>query len=260
MICLPKISVIIPVYNGAKYLPRCLDSLKNQTFKDWNAVCIDDGSTDETLSILKKYATQDKRFVIVHKKNAGVSAARNDGIKKASGEYIHFMDADDVIDKDYYKEIIKCANKTDADIYGTGFVSNSKHSNSLVYERQHVLHTLFGKLFWSQALIKSFVWRYVFKTDFIKKNKLHFDTNLISQEDAIFVLNSFVVSGKIVIVPKVNYHYIFNETSALNIKDKSHHDKLKKQYKIGKRFRKQYAKTNRVMFLWSFRKFLKLFF
>ena len=253
-----KISVIIPVYNGAKYLPMCLDSLLKQTFKNWIAICIDDGSTDETATILDHYANKDKRFFVIHKKNAGVSAARNDGIKKADGEYIHFMDADDVLDNNYYEEMLKVSSG--ADIVCSGFVSNSKHSANLVYKKHRILNTLFGKLFWSQALIKSFVWRYLFKTDFIKKHQLKFDTSLISQEDAIFVLQSFVLANKIEIIPNINYHYIFHDTSALNIKDKKHHDKLKKQYKIGKQFRKQYSKDNNVMFLWNFRKLIKLFF
>ena len=254
----PKISVVIPVYNGAKYLPDCFESLKKQTMKDWVAICIDDGSTDKTPAILDAYAKKDKRFVVIHKKNAGVSAARNDGIKKANGEYIHFMDADDILDNNYYEEMLKGAK--DADITCSGFVSNSKHSSNLIYKKQHVLKTIFGKLFWSQALIKSFVWRYLYKTDFIKKNKLKFDTSLISQEDAIFVLQSFVFANKLSIIPNVNYHYIFHNTSALNIKDKKHHDKLKQQYKIGKQFRKQYAKDNNVTLLWKFRKLIKLFF
>lgn len=255
-----KISVIIPVFNGAKYLPRCLDSLLKQTFQDWVAICVDDGSTDDTAVVLDEYAARDKRFVVVHKKNAGVSAARNDGIKLAKSEYVHFMDADDILDNDYYAEIIKTAGQIDADIYGTGFVSNSKYSADLVYKKQHVMKTLFAKLFWSQALVKSFVWRYVFKTDFIKKNKLCFDTSLISQEDAIFVLDSFVVADKIVMVPNVNYHYIFNVNSALNKKDRAHHDKLKQQYKIGKQYKVQYVRKNKVMSLWRFRKLIKLFF
>ena len=256
----PKISVIIPVFNGAKYLPRCLDSLLNQTFQDWIAICIDDGSTDNTAAVLDEYADHDKRFVVVHKKNAGVSAARNDGIKLAKSEYVHFMDADDILDDNYYEEIIKTAGQIDADIYGTGFVSNSKYSANLIYKKQHVMKTLFAKLFWSQAFVKSFVWRYVFRTEFIKKNKLCFDTNLISQEDAIFVLDSFVVADKIVIVPNVSYHYIFNVNSALNKKDRAHHDKLKRQYKIGKQYKVQYAKKNKVASLWRFRKLIKLFF
>ena len=256
----PKISVIIPIFNGGKFLPRCLDSLLNQTFQDWVAICIDDGSTDNTASVLDEYSARDKRFTVVHKKNAGVSAARNDGIKLAKTEYVHFMDADDVLDEDYYAEIMNQAKQINADIYVSGFVSNSKYSAILVYKKRHVLFTLFGKLFWTQALIKSFVWRYVFRTDFIKKNKLFFDTNLISQEDAIFVLQSFVLSDKVVIVPNVNYHYIFNTDSALNKKGKAHREKLKKQYKIAKQYKIKYAKDNNVMFLWQWRKIIKLFF
>ena len=253
-----KISVIIPVYNGEKYLSRCFESLQKQTFSNWQAIFIDDGSLDNSGTILDKYADYDKRVIVIHKKNHGVSAARNDGIKKANGNYIHFMDVDDELDDDYYEQMIKSAN--DADVICSGFVSNSKHSASLLYNKEHVLTNLFSKLFWTQALLKSFVWRYLFKTEFIKKNKLLFDTSLISQEDAIFVLKSFVIANKVIIVPNVNYHYLFNVESALNKKSAEHHDKLKKQYKIGKQFRKQYAKENKVMFLWRYRKIIKLFF
>ena len=233
-------------------------ALQNQPFQDWQAIFVDDGSTDESGKILDKYADKDKRIVVIHKKNMGVSAARNDGIKKVKGEYVHFMDVDDDLDFDYYESMLKFSNG--ADIVCSGFVSNSKHSSNLVYKKKHILKTLFGKLFWSQALIKSFVWRYLFKTEFIKKNKLQFDTDLISQEDAVFVLNAFVFANRIVIVPNTNYHYLFNENSALNKKDQKHREKLKQQYKIGKEFRKKYAKKNKVMLLWRFRKIIKLFF
>jgi len=253
-----KISVIIPVYNCEKYLPRCLDSLRGQSFQNWNAICIDDGCSDNSGAILDEYAARDKRFVVIHKKNAGVSAARNDGIKKADGDFIHFMDADDIIDSDYYEKMIEFIG--DADIVCSGYVSDSKYSADLVYKKRHVLKTLFGKLFWTQALIKSFVWRYLFKTEFIKQNKLFFDTNLISQEDAVFVLQALLISKQIVIVPDVNYHYMFNENSALNKKDKKHREKLKLQYKFGKKYRQQYAIKNHVAILWYLRKLIKIFF
>ena len=159
-----KLSIIIPVYNGEKYLSRCLDSLRKQTFKNWQAIFIDDGSSDNSGVILDKFVATDNRVVVIHKKNGGVSAARNDGIKKANGKYIHFMDVDDEIDADYYETMLN--NALDADIVCSGFISNSKYSADLIYKKQHVMKTLFGKLFWSQALIKSFVWRYLFKTDF----------------------------------------------------------------------------------------------
>ena len=250
--------MIIPVYNGAKFLHRCLETLEHQTFSDWTAIFIDDGSMDDTGKILDGFAANDARITVIHKKNAGVSAARNDGIKYATGEYIHFMDVDDVIDADYYECMVKNAGR--ADIVCSGFVSNSKYSADLVYGRKHVVTGLFGKLFWTQALIKSFVWRYLFKTDFIKKNNLLFDTSLISQEDAVFVLSCFVDANKIVIVPNTNYHYLFNNNSALNNRDARHRAMLKQQYAFGKQFRKQYAKENNVMFLWRFRKIIKLFF
>lgn len=253
-----RLSVIIPVYNGEKYLSRCLTALQNQTFKDWQAIFVDDGSIDNSGKILDKYASKDKRITVIHKKNMGVSAARNDGIKKAKGDYVHFMDVDDDIDSDYYESMLKFSD--DSDIVCSGFVSNSKYSRNLVYKKRHILKTLFGKLFWTQAMTKSFVWRYLFKTDFLKKNKSQFDTTLISQEDAVFVLNAFLVANQIVIVPNTNYRYLFNENSALNKKDTEHREKLKRQYKIGKEFRKKYAKKNKVMFLWHFRKIIKIFF
>ena len=255
---MPKISVIIPVYNGEKYLARCWASLQRQSFKYCQAIFVDDGSIDKSGKILDKYLAKDKRVTVVHKKNAGVSAARNDGLKKVKGDYVHFMDVDDELDSNYYENMIKFANNSD--IVCSGFVSNSKYSSNLVYKKQRVLKTLFGKLFWSQALIKSFVWRYLFKADFIKRYKLKFDTSLISQEDAIFVLDAFLYANQITIVPNANYHYLFNSDSALNKKTKEHREKLKKQYKIGKAFRKQYAKNNNVMLLWRFRKIIKLFF
>lgn len=255
---MPKISVIIPVYNAEKYLVRCLESLQHQKFKDFEVICINDGSSDNSGKILAEFAKLDKRFSVITKQNAGVSAARNDGIAAAHGEYIHFMDADDIIDSDYYSEMLRIGKG--ADMICSGFVSNSKYSSDLTYTRKHLLNRLSGRLFWTQALVKSFVWRYLFKTEFIKRNKLEFDTSLISQEDAIFVLDAMARANRVIIVPNVNYHYIFNENSALNFKDKAHHDKLKKQYKFGKQYRKEYAKKHNVMILWWFRKIIKLFF
>lgn len=254
---MPKISVIVPVYNAEKYLARCLDSLLGQTFTDFEVICINDGSVDDSQKILDKYAARDKRFTVINKKNAGVSAARNDGIKRARGEYIHFMDADDVIDDEYYARMISGARG--ADMVCSGFVSNSKYSSNLRYKRFHNLMGLFGKLFWTQALVKSFVWRYLFRVDFIKRNKLMFDTSLISQEDAIFVLDAIAVANRVIIVPNVNYHYIFNDTSALNNRDASHRRKLKEQYKFAKQYKSVYARKHNVYTLWVFRKFIKIF-
>ncbi|MFI3241776.1 MAG: glycosyltransferase, partial [Alphaproteobacteria bacterium] len=90
-----KISIIIPVYNVEKYLSQCLDSILNQTFNDWEAICVNDGSTDKSAEILTKYANKDSRIKVINQENYGVSSARNAAVKKITGEWTCFLDADD---------------------------------------------------------------------------------------------------------------------------------------------------------------------
>ena len=254
-----KVSVIIPVYKAEKYLNRCLDSLLAQTFENWNAICIDDGSPDNSGAILDYYADKDDRFVVIHKKNAGVSAARNDGIKKADGEYIFFMDADDWIDTNYLQHMLATAVDANADMVVSGFVSDNKYTKPIKYKKQRVLNSVSQKVSGSYALTDSYVWRYLFSVKFIKKHKLKFDTKLIAQEDTIFVLNAIALANKIGTVPYVYYHYRFNQDSALNNRDAAHHARVKQQYKIGKQYRRNFAKKHKIMRLWKLRKLINLF-
>lgn len=101
-----KISVIVPVFNAEKYLKMCLNSLVSQTLKNIEIICIDDGSTDNSLAILDKFKSKDNRIKIIKQKNYGVSMARNNGISEAQGEYIGFVDADDWVDKDFFENYI----------------------------------------------------------------------------------------------------------------------------------------------------------
>ena len=94
---MPAISIIIPMYNVEKYLRRCLDSVQNQTFTDWQAICVDDGSPDKSGEIAEEYAKKDKRFIVIHKENGGLSDARNVGMEHATGDYILYIDSDDFI-------------------------------------------------------------------------------------------------------------------------------------------------------------------
>lgn len=256
---MPVVSVIIPVYKAEKFLRRCLDSLLNQTFQKWQAICIDDGSPDSSGKILDEYAARDTRFVVIHKKNAGVSAARNDGIKSADGDFIHFLDADDWIDDDFYAHMIAVANDTNADMVVSGFVSDNKYTKPIIYNQVSVLRTMWQKMRGTFALTDSYVWRYLFRKNFIKKYKLKFDTNLIAQEDTIFVLNAIAMANLVAVVPYVKYHYMFNENSALNSRDVAHHARVKAQYKIGKKYRRDFAKKYNLMWLWRCRKIINHF-
>ncbi len=254
---MPAISVVIPVYNADKYLARCLDSLLAQTMTDWQAICVNDGSRDNSLEILREYAARDKRIQIIDKKNAGVSAARNDGMAVATGEFIHFMDADDFIDAQYYEHMFVTANDADVDIACSGFVTDTRFARDIVYRRQTKLTNLRDMVRDTYMLTDSYVWRYLFRREFLEKNKLKFDTSLSSQEDAVFVMMAFERAGALVIVPYVSYHYMFNDASTLNLRDAAHQQKMKQQYKIGKAYRRDFAKRNNISGLWRWRKILR---
>lgn len=111
-----KVSVILPVYNGEKYLKQCLDSICSQTLKEIEILCVDDGSTDHTAEILADYAKKDERIRVIHQANAGAGAARNNGLRQASGEYLSFLDADDFFEPDMLERAYAKAKEEDAQI------------------------------------------------------------------------------------------------------------------------------------------------
>ena len=132
----PKISIIIPMYNVEKYLRRCLDSVQNQTFKQWQAICVDDGSPDKSGEIAEEYAKKDKRFIVVHKENGGLSDARNYGMPHATGQYIMFLDSDDFIHPQTMEIAYNTAIKNKSDI--VSFTYDRIYRPRLMV--RHVLH------------------------------------------------------------------------------------------------------------------------
>lgn len=133
---MPAISIIIPMYNVEKYLRRCLDSVKNQTFTDWTAICVDDGSPDNSGKIAEEYAARDKRFIVVHKENGGLSDARNFGMKYATGDYIMYLDSDDFIHPQTMEIAYALALRDKSDI--VSFRYDRKYRPRLMV--RHVLH------------------------------------------------------------------------------------------------------------------------
>ena len=117
----PKVSIIIPAYNIAPYLERCLESVRCQTFKNLQIIIIDDGSTDQTGMIADSFVERDKRFHVIHKENRGVSAARKTGVEQADGEYIGFVDGDDYIEPEMYEKLVELAVEYDVDIAHCGY-------------------------------------------------------------------------------------------------------------------------------------------
>lgn len=113
---MPKISIVIPIYNVEKFLPRCLESVLGQTFTDFEVICVNDGSPDKCFDILEKYSQKDSRIIIVNQKNQGLSMARNNGIKLAKGEYIYFLDSDDAIHPQCLETVVFVAHKNNSDL------------------------------------------------------------------------------------------------------------------------------------------------
>ena len=132
----PKISLIVPVFNVEKYVSKCLDSLVAQTLKDIEIICVDDCSTDNSLQIIEKYASKDSRIKILHKENEGVSAARNDGIKMASGDYILFWDGDDFAEKETCEELLHTMEENNVDTVVYGYY---RYKDGAVFETNYPL-------------------------------------------------------------------------------------------------------------------------
>lgn len=126
----PKISIIVPIYNVDKYLRQCLDSIKNQTFTNWECILVNDGSTDSSPKICDEYATADLRFKAVHKPNGGVSSARNAGIAAASADLIGFVDPDDWTEPEMFEKLYNLISEYDADIAQIGYIKEYKGRHS----------------------------------------------------------------------------------------------------------------------------------
>ncbi len=122
----PLISVIVPIFNCEKYLEECLKSIQNQTFEDFEVICVNDGSTDNSLSIIQKFQKNDNRFKILNQENQGLTVSRNNGLDIALGQYISFIDGDDCISPDFLSRLLSVQQETKADIVICNFVSAEK--------------------------------------------------------------------------------------------------------------------------------------
>ena len=208
------ISVIVPVYGVEKYLPKCIESLVKQTFKDIEIVLIDDGSPDSCGKICDEYAENYEQLVVIHQVNQGVSAARNAGLKIAKGEYIGFVDPDDWIEASFLYVINKQIG--DCDILVIGF--------DFDYEDGSTMHVSIGDLEARQVCDKEecmlrlkfnatghnifgYIWNKVFKADIIKTNKISFLKDVKFGEDEFFTLACCLCAHSLKIIPIPIYHY-----------------------------------------------------
>ena len=128
------VSIVVPVYNAEKYLPKCIDSILNQTFKNFELILVNDGSKDNSLIICEDYKVSDRRIKVINKKNEGVSIARNIGINSAKGKYIMFIDSDDWIESNMVEKMYDAIQNSDIAICGSKTVEKNKIIDSTLYQ------------------------------------------------------------------------------------------------------------------------------
>lgn len=210
-----KVSVIVPAYNIQDYIVKCLESIANQTYKNLEVIVVDDGSSDNTGKLADEFAENDNRFIVIHKKNGGASSARNRGINISSGDFIGFVDGDDIIENDMYEMLINNAIKYDADISHCGYkvVENNKETlfygteKLIIQDRKKGLLDLF-----EGTLIEPSLCNKIFKNNIVGDIRL--DESIRINEDLYFNVLLFDKSKKSVFEDKSKYIYIKREGSA----------------------------------------------
>jgi glycosyltransferase involved in cell wall biosynthesis len=228
-----KVSIILPVYNTHEYLDKCISSVLNQTHRDIELICIDDGSTDGSGEIVDKYAAQDKRIVVVHQKNAGESAARNVGLRLATGDVWGFIDCDDWIDADMYETLLKAMTDNDADISvgswyeetaaGTNLVKNSEAVVDGVFDNKQLYYYIYKRDCYRPF---GYMWDKLYKKECFyddSGNLFRFDENMRIGGDIIYLAQLVSNAKRVIYTDRCFYHYRQRFTSgsfSRNIEDR----------------------------------------
>ena len=221
----PKISVIIPVYNVEEYLEKCLESVLE-------IICINDGSTDSSLDILKEYAKKDSRFVVFEQQNKGLSASRNKGVEISKGEYIAFIDSDDyIINNDYFEKMYNACKKYDADIAVASIIRGREEKNAsylLEIEAEKVTSDYKEKLHICDVPDSNYVWNKLYKKSTLVASGVVFPDGML-YEDLWYTHKILYYLKTLVSVPGVAYFYRKRKNSIV----KTMSTKAKKDKNLG---------------------------
>ncbi len=218
------ISVIVPVYNAEKTIERCVNSITGQTFADMEILLVDDGSKDNSGALCDKLAQSDNRLRVIHKENAGVSAARNTGMDEATGEYILFVDSDDYLPLDYVEEMVKAQKAFGKDAFVWTTIQVVSDNNSVQEERYIYSEEKYAKVCRKDVLKLSAKYllnspvNKMYLREVLNKNNLHMKKDISIAEDLLFNLQYLDAVGEvpIVVLNQMTYYYVRNGQPSLD--------------------------------------------
>lgn len=224
------ISIIVPIYNVDKYLTRCIDSIRAQTYSNIEIILVNDGSTDNSLALCESYVLEDNRVKLINKVNEGVAIARNTGLKVAKGKYIAFVDPDDWIEAEMYESLHHKIKETECLICLCDYYKDTKLRTSkkcFAFEedvldqneiRSQIIPPMIGieDIVPKYSYIMGCVWRGLFDRTFIETNKLCFEPGITIMEDLVFMVKALLKVPSAAFVHKPYYHYVQNPKSVLH--------------------------------------------
>lgn len=212
----PLISIVVPIYQADKFLEKSIKSILDQTLRNIEVILVDDGSTDRSGEICDGFAARDKRVKCIHKQNGGQSLARSIGIDNATGKYVGFMDSDDFLYPDMCKMLYEYAEKYNADISGSSYITqdedgNITHDNHT--QESHIYDNYEGVKAYLSLEIDLYVWTKIYRRDLLNEYKIRFEENLGTDEDWLFNNAAFFAAKKTIIIDTPLYRYLERKNS-----------------------------------------------
>ena len=236
------ISIVVPVYNVEKYIPRCIESILNQTYKNWEVIFINDGSKDNSLEVLKNYQKKDNRIKIIDKKNEGSGVARNIGIEKSEGKYLAFLDSDDWYEKDFLEKLYNNLKENNSDVSMCNprmtYDDRQKNKNINIYHFDRIeLNKNPEKILGILAM--PVIWNKLYKKEVVVSNGIRFP-NYSFSEDVEFLYKVFLYVSKVSKVEEYLYNYYQRDNSETK---KIKRESIEQVYKVIENI-ESYVKNN----------------
>lgn len=218
------VSVIIPIYNISQYLNRCIDSVRNQTYRNLQIILVDDGSTDESPQICDSYSAMDDRIEVIHKPNGGLVSARKAGLQATRGKYIGYVDGDDWIEPELYERMLKEMEDSQVDLVETDvFFDMGKETvlkkNSIsygIYEATEIIPTMLCDDDFNTCSLQPYVWSKLFRRELLEQVQYQVDNRIRVGEDAAVTYAYILLCKKVSRIPYVGYHYVQRHESMVH--------------------------------------------